>query len=222
MNSSVAQQKQLFAMLGAMASQFDDDDGEIAAKMAQLQTALATRDAVVAGEHKKLASMQEAAIAGGGNADEGPSAAALCEIQSQIRTVENDLAATERALAAPESEEARQLLAATMPAWAPAVIPGAVGAPGGASEASLPPHGKTAAAVSGLSRSEPEPERAPVVGAPVDNCASETQSGEANGYGTIAVDLAAEAKKVADLKARGLNPDGTPYIHLPGQNEAPP
>eukprot|EP01043_Picozoa_sp_COSAG02_P116545 COSAG02_NODE_52978_length_304_cov_1.302439_1_plen_31_part_01 len=29
MNSSTVQQQQLFAMLGAMASQFDDDDGEI-------------------------------------------------------------------------------------------------------------------------------------------------------------------------------------------------
>ena len=50
----------------------------------------------------------------------------------------------------------------------------------------------------------------------------ETVVGEANGYGTVAVDLAAEAQKVKDMKAQGLNPDGTPYVHLPGNNEPPP
>ena len=38
----------------------------------------------------------------------------------------------------------------------------------------------------------------------------------------VLVILAAEARKVAEMKARGLNPDGSPYIHLPGMNEAPP
>ncbi len=211
MNSSTVQQQQLFAMLGAMASQFDDDDGEIAAKMAQLKTALATRDAVVAGEHKKLAGMKDASLAGGEGPIDGPSPAALREIQSQIRTVESDLAATERALSAPESEDARQLLAATMPTWAPAVIPGAIDAQAGmcgvsSADAASP---TSAVAATGHDRTEPEPDPEPA-------------PGEANGYGTVPVDLAAEAKRLAEMKAQGLNPDGTPYIHLPGQNEAPP
>jgi len=33
-------------------------------------------------------------------------------------------------------------------------------------------------------------------------------AGEANGYGTVAVDLAAEMRKVNEMKAKGLNPDG--------------
>ena len=210
MNSTTVQQQQLFAMLGAMASQFDDDDGEIAAKMAQLQTALATRDAVVAGEHKKLVGMNDASLAGSEGASDGPSPAALREIQSQIRTVESDLAATERALSAPESEDARQLLAATMPAWAPAVIPGAIDTQAGTCGASsaVAASSTCAVAATGQDRTEPEPDPEPAT--------------EANGYGTIPVDLAAEAKRLAEMKAQGLNPDGTPYIHLPGQNEAPP
>eukprot|EP01044_Picomonas_judraskeda_P034878 COSAG03_NODE_14664_length_456_cov_0.971989_2_plen_65_part_01 len=35
------------------------------------------------------------------------------------------------------------------------------------------------------------------------------------------MDLAAEAKKAKEMKSQGLNPDGTPYMHLPG-NDAPP
>jgi hypothetical protein len=210
MNSSTVQQQQLFAMLGAMASQFDDDDGEIAAKMAQLKSALATRDAVVAGEHKKMAGMEDASLAGGECAGDSPSPAALREIQTQIRTVENDLAATERALTAPESEDARQLLAATMPAWAPAVIPGVVDAQAGALGVLSADAASSTSVVAAAerNRTEPEPDPEPAT--------------EANGYGTIPVDLAAEAKRLAEMKAQGLNPDGTPYIHLPGQNEAPP
>ena len=206
-NSSSAQQQQLFAMLGAMAAQFDDDDGEIATKMAQLKMALATRDAVVAGEHKKLTGME---AAGGGDAGDGPSPAALREIQSQIRTVESDLAATERALTAPESEDARQLLAATMPAWAPAVMPSVVDLATKADHvvsANAASCSSAEAAQAG-NRTEPEPEPEPAA--------------QANGYGTIPVDLAAETKRLADLKAQGLNSDGTPYVHLPGQNEPPP
>ena len=206
-NSSSAQQQQLFAMLGAMAAQFDDDDGEIAAKMAQLKMALATRDAVVAGEHKKLTEME---TAGGGDTAGGPSPAALREIQSQIRTVESDLAATEQALTAPDSEDARQLLAATMAAWAPAVMPSVVDV---ATEAvavlsSDASSCSSAEAATAVNRTEPEPEREPAA--------------QANGYGTIPVDLAAETKRLADLQAQGLNSDGTPYLHLPGQNEPPP
>ena len=39
---------------------------------------------------------------------------------------------------------------------------------------------------------------------------------------TVAPDLAAEAQRVRELKAQGKNPDGTPYVHLPGQNAPPP
>ena len=39
---------------------------------------------------------------------------------------------------------------------------------------------------------------------------------------TVAVDLAAEAKKANEMKAQGLNPDGTPYVHLPGMDAPPP
>ena len=39
---------------------------------------------------------------------------------------------------------------------------------------------------------------------------------------TVAPDLAAEAQRVRELKAHGKNPDGTPYVHLPGQNAPPP
>ena len=46
-------------------------------------------------------------------------------------------------------------------------------------------------------------------------------AGEANGYGTVAVDLAAEHKKIQEMKKQGLNPDGTPYIHLPGKLSHP-
>ena len=39
---------------------------------------------------------------------------------------------------------------------------------------------------------------------------------------TVAVDLAAEAKKAKEMKTQGLNPDGTPYVHLPGMDAPPP
>ena len=45
---------------------------------------------------------------------------------------------------------------------------------------------------------------------------------------TVAVDLAAEARKAKEMKAKqqemkekGLNLDGTPYIHLPGEPPHP-
>ena len=39
---------------------------------------------------------------------------------------------------------------------------------------------------------------------------------------TVAVDLSAEAKKAKEMKSQGLNPDGTPYVHLPGMDAPPP
>ena len=213
-------------MLAGMAAKFDDDDGAIAAKMAQLQGALATRDAVVAGEDRNVEGMHDAGVGGGGGGIDGPSPNALIEIQSKIRTVETDLAATEQALTAPENEEARKLLAATMPVWGAAVMPGALDEVSAAAEVVAVPAPEanwdsaaasvTSAAASVTSaRREPEPEPEPAGD-------GEAVAGVANGYGTVAVDLAAEARNVAAMKAKGLNPDGSTCIHLPGMNEAPP
>ena len=208
-------------MLAGMAAKFDDDDGAIAAKMAQLQGALATRDAVVAGEDRNVEGMHDAGVGGGGGGIDGPSPNALIEIQSKIRTVETDLAATEQALTAPENEEARKLLAATMPVWGAAVMPGALDEVSAAAEVVAVPapeaNWDSAADYVTSARREPEPEPEPE---PAGD--GEAVVGVANGYGTVAVDLAAEARNVAAMKAKGLNPDGSPYIHLPGMNEAPP
>ena len=65
---------------------------------------------------------------------------------------------------------------------------------------------------------EPEPEPEPALAAEsarqarVNGLQEEekegAQAGAANGYGTIAVDLAEEARKLKEMKAKGLNPDG--------------
>ena len=41
------------------------------------------------------------------------------------------------------------------------------------------------------------------------------------GYGTVAVDLAAEAKKLKEAAANA-KPGDPLYVHLPGQNAPPP
>eukprot|EP01048_Picozoa_sp_COSAG05_P008626 COSAG05_NODE_666_length_8006_cov_12.857595_2_plen_723_part_00 len=73
-------------------------------------------------------------------------------------------------------------------------------------------------------RLKPQPPDAPwTTGVAKANGESEgAVAGEANGYGTVAVDLAQEMRKVNEMKAKGLNPDGTPYIHLPGMDQPPP
>ena len=35
-------------------------------------------------------------------------------------------------------------------------------------------------------------------------------------------DSSEEAKKAKEMKTQGLNPDGTPYVHLPGMDAPPP
>ena len=153
-------------MLGAMASQFDDEDGALAAQMEELKQALSVRDSVIAGEHKKVADMQEGAEEG------APSPAQLLEIQKQLSSVEQELAATEQALASEEGKEAVQLLAATMPKWAPAVIPGALG------QAQSQPAADESAPAAAPPPVEPEPEPEPE---PAED--GDAVAGEANGYG---------------------------------------
>ena len=38
----------------------------------------------------------------------------------------------------------------------------------------------------------------------------------------MAVDLQAEAEQAKELKSKGLNPDSTPYMHMPGMDAPPP
>ena len=68
----------------------------------------------------------------------------------------------------------------------------------------------------------PAPAPAPAPTEDKDFGTGEKKAGEANGYGTVAVDLAAEARKLREAKAAQPKPGDPLYIHLPGMNEPPP
>lgn len=137
---STAGQGDMFAMLGALASQFEDDDGQIERQMTALKQQLDSRDAVVASHCNRLAGMVDETAgtwpcrhfraptgrltpalslhvcsASPGDADT-PTPAQMREMQSQLLSVEDEIAEVQRLLA-DDDGAATGLLAATMAGW---------------------------------------------------------------------------------------------------------